>query len=191
MLLHFGTWLDSFLPTCWALERKHKVAKRWITPTTNTSVPFDRAAFRDTLNQHLYQSLELPDRVVGLEQPISDAPPEVLEALQRDLVSGPVCASHTARANEFETIHAGDMVEGQNGSTAFIGRVLVHLEFDGEVLVTLLETFVCIKSEAERTVWGRRQLSHTIVRLEDIRTACIYCETPELFTVLRSPRARR
>ena len=192
MLLHFGTWLDSFLPTCWALERKHKVAKRWITPTTNTSVAFDRAAFRDTLNQHLHQSSEFPDAVVGLEQPVSSAPPEVLAALTRDgLVFGSVSASRTARANEFETIRAGDMVEGTNGSTAFVGRVLLHLEFDGKGLATLLETFVCVISYADRTVWDRRQLSHTMVRLQDISTACIYCETPELFTVLRSPRARR
>ena len=84
----------------------------------------------------------------------------------------------------------GTLWKGNNGSSGFVGRVLLHLEFDGVAFATLLETFTCIRSEAESAAWDRRQLSHALVRLEDIRTACIYCETPEVFTVLRSPRAR-
>ena len=193
MLLHFGGWLQGgYIPTCWALERKHKVAKRWITPTTNTSAAFDRSALRDCLNQHFHVSLELESKAVGLEPPVSVPPQELVAALERDVEFSYVRASLKARPNEYERIHAGDVVEGiSHGGDLVVGKVLLHMEFSGRDLVALLETYPCTRSLPESTSWDISRVSYTLVPLENIKTACIYCKTDAAITVLRSPRARR
>ena len=55
-LVHMPKHLEQFgwLPSCWVLERKHKVPKAWATDCHN-NVSFDRTVLNETLCQHLFE----------------------------------------------------------------------------------------------------------------------------------------
>lgn len=192
--MHLPEMLDQYgvLVTCWVHERKHRNPKRWVNVSHNTSVDFDRFAFRDVTGQHL-KRLEADDLVtwIGLKPPILKVPPEML----RDLVTvfGPfraLSASKHARVSDFEVVHDGDVVEGWNGESAFIGKVLLHVTVDGK-LFTMLDAWELLEATAHYTVWSTRNAARAIVSGTDINTACTYACSGANVTVLRSSSAYR
>ena len=74
MLMHLPSWTNNHV-TCWALERHHKVVKRFLNNLPNTSLHYDTTILRDSTCFHLgvLKSLKADDFFqVGLLQ---GAPP--------------------------------------------------------------------------------------------------------------------
>ena len=70
MLMHSPSWTNNHV-TCWALERHHKVVKRFLNNLPNTSLHYDTTILRDSTCFHLglLQSLNADDFFqVGLLQ---------------------------------------------------------------------------------------------------------------------------
>ena len=158
----------------------------------NTSIAFDRSAFRDVTASHAnaLQS-EALCRSVGLTGDLRTVKDHHLEALEAVFGRGvDVSASTAARVSDWEVVHRGDVVEGHNGETGFLGKVIMHFSVE-ERTATLLETWRCESSEYGSTTWDCRQPGFSLVRTADILTACVHCISGDSAVVLRSPRARR
>ena len=101
-----------------------------------------------------------------------------------------VAASSSARVSDWEVVHRGDVVEGHNGETSFLGKVLQHFMVEDRS-ATLLETWRCTASEDWATTWDCTRPGLSLVRTGDILTACVHCRAEETAVVLRTPRARQ
>ena len=193
--LHFGNFWDSFksLPTCWVCERKHKNPKRWLNSTVNTSIDFDRSAFRDVTATHITKAKRDIFDWVGLVPPLRKAPPDVLQHFRA--VFGPACCftvARVARASDFEHICAGDVVEGYNGTAAFLGKVATHVRVDEtEDCFSILELWTCTESKETYTVWDASAPTRAFVRTTDIMCASIWAKSGSCIKVLKSSRSRR
>ena len=88
--MHFPAFWRKYgwLPTCWTLERKHRLPKRWVNHTLNTSKKnrFDRSALRDVCGFWLAR-LKNSDCFThaGLREPSAPAPPALVGLLLQPL----------------------------------------------------------------------------------------------------------
>ena len=180
------------LPTCWPCERKHRVPKRWISPITNTSGRFDRSAFRDTLGFTLAQLADADLFVKdGLLAPSSPAPRSVIAALQPIFGSQVYRVARKAQVCMYEAVSVGDVVEGFNGESRFVGCVKVHVSAGKDVgCYSILEAWRCTASDEYSSCWDTHDSSLQMVRTADILCACIFSRAGNSAVVLRSPRAR-
>ena len=164
--------------------------KRWINHTCNTSIAFDRSALRDVTAMHLHDLQRTHVASSGLGEPRT-LPADQLEALEVVFGRGvDVAASSSARVSDWEVVHRGDVVEGHNGETSFLGKVLQHFMVEDRS-ATLLETWRCTASEVGSTTWDCTRPGLSLVRTGEILTACVHCRSEETAVVLRTPRARQ
>ena len=194
--MHFPHFIRKFtlkrktLPTCWPCERNRRVAKRWINPIVNRSIRFDRSAFRDVLGFSLSQ---LADKSLfgktGLREPSVPASPQLAQALGTLFGPQDFRISRCAQVCIYEAVHWGDIVEGFNGSTRFLGRVLVHASV-GKDCISILEAWDCVARTVHFSTWDTRTSSRIAVRTEDLLCACVFSHVGHTLRVLQSPRSR-
>ena len=193
-LLHFPRWVDQFgyLPTCWTLERKHKVPKKWITNLLNTSARFDRSAFRDVTASHLSKTGDDSlSAVPGLVPPVKGPSPEVLQLLAESFGKMEFRAAGAARVSLSTTVATGDVVVGvaKGSGSPFAGKVVGHFDVNGDAVVSLLEQWTVRKATSDSTAWDTRG-GLCLVFSDDIVTTLVYSEGEGSAVTLASPRQR-
>lgn len=128
----------GFLPACFVLERKHKVAKKFGDHVVNTSAEWDRGCMRDVTACHLAavqrchaQAWANEARLVNPRVPRS----KMLMGIKHDLQLGPadsVEVSREMRVSAFERCMQGDVVlVGSADEPRLIGQVHLHAEVNG------------------------------------------------------------
>ena len=194
-LLHFPRWVDQFgyLPTCWTLERKHKVPKKWITNLLNTSARFDRSAFRDVTASHLSKTGDDSSSAVpGLVPPVKRPSREVLQLLAVSFGKSDIRAAGAARVSLSTTVATGDVVVGvaKGSGSPFAGKVVGKFDVNGgDAVVSLLEQWTVRKATSDSTAWDTRG-GLCLVFSDDIVTTLIYSEGEGSAVTLASPRQR-
>ena len=157
MAMHLPDWIGK-LVTCWALERHHKVAKRFLNQLPDTSVSYDTSILREATCHHgeVLKGMKASDffevGLVGVSTPTTQ-----LSTILREIFGDCTCqVSHKARCDVFEVVSRGDAIMGHHEGRDFLGKVLQHWEvsLNGETEVcTLLETWTCLESAATYTRW--------------------------------------
>ena len=188
---------DSWCPSCWCLERKHKHVKRFTTETKNTSSDWDSSMLREITCRHL-SVLKDTDSVHFSHTAQLHSPHQpnrgLLQKLQAMIGHVDIKCSATARINEYESCSKGDVVMLNLPTGIIVGRIQLHVSvhnsaFDG--------TFSCITcwslvSTHERfSMWQANTETHHLVWTHDILYACIWSiDTDGIATVLH-PRQYR
>ena len=192
--MHFASFYERFgiLPTCWSTERKHRYPKKWVNNVTNTKVAFDTNAFREVTAHHNHSLGEdTATGWIGLLPPLVTPPIQTLAILYPLFGSASFQTARSARVSDFEVVRVGDVVEGWNGSTDFLGKVLVHVLVDDTACFTVLETWKNLEANRRFSKWDARAPTRLLVHSTDIVTACIYAAHGGCVTVLRGGRSRR
>ena len=197
MLLHFSKWLSEhgYLPSCWSTERKHNEPKRWVNAITNTSIAFDRAAFRDVSSSHITRMKnEEETPVPGQVPPLKTPSNEVLEHLTTIFGQCEFQGALSARVSDHVTVAVGDVVVGYTPAASFVGKIVGHIGVNGDggnAVFSLLETWTCTKATADYSFWNKSDARKSLVYTDDIVTALIYSEMGQSVVTLSSGRARR
>ena len=199
VLLHFVVFIKRLqrrglpLPTCWPCERKHRLPKRWLTYTVDTSKRFDKAAFQDVLAYNLAQLAEADSYCTpGLKPPALSPSEDLLKNFLTPAfgVGRHFATSQCARANKFECVCVGDVVEGYVNGDTFCGQVQLLLQADAD-LAAVLQVWRCTKATEWSSEWDCSSPNTALVRLTDILCSLIYFKQEDTVVVLNSPRARR
>ena len=195
VVLHFPIYLRNFkyLPNCWVLERKHKQPKRFSNEMRNTSGSWEASVAREVTNRHLaaFSSIRRC-RTATLLEPVTNAPPPMLETLVAELGGAvEVWTSRSARINECERIGKGDMVllHAEHGS-----RVVGEVVFIASVAVDELHTVICQVQLLEmsslagpRATKWRRSEALQIVDAGQVECAVVWAGEGSTITVLSPP----
>ena len=201
MMMHLPEWLER-LVTCWALERHHKVVKRFMECMPNTSIHYDKSILREATCHHVevLKSMQAGDFFdVGLIHATAPCPPIIglFETVFGTSVA--LGVAHKARCNIYEIVSRGDIVMGAVSGCDFLGRVVEHCSTTTTTTkgvevqnFTILETWVCKESAATYTRWCTRSPELAMVPLNAILGACTWAMDGEFeCVVLRGPRVRR
>ena len=149
-LLHMPETLQRYgkLLNCFALERKHKVAKRHAGETTARSKRTSTYLLSEVICDH-FASLEAhgfnydPSLVRGYAAP-KKTRSLLLKALELDDTGGPINIAQVARCTALATCQQRDVVLLKDGSGFRAGRVELHADVEG-TLVSLVQTFEHIR----------------------------------------------
>ena len=153
---HLRKWGKIGLPNCFCLERKHKGVKRFSNNLTSLQADFDANVLRDVTCLHLHRLSQpgLFSGVACLQDPV-EPPRKMLEHLQG--MFGTEVTYHvalSARANEWEVVHKGDVVVARGGDGKhFVGLVVQHaaLSYEKEsATLTLLKTMAFVRDVTDR-----------------------------------------
>lgn len=134
-MLHFSTALQrwNFLPSCWALERKHKVVARYATAATNL-LSYEKGILEETLSHdlsclHSTTSFLPGVRLVQPHTPSQKVHSFVCSCLQADVQKGAVLTSLVAKLQGGSSCQPKDFVLVRS-NTAFPWEVVqVHIHF--------------------------------------------------------------
>jgi len=151
-LLHFPAALARYgcLLSCFVLERKHRVAKRYGTDSTLTSRQASSTLIREVTSHQLamMQDPWLWSFDVGLIRPRT-ASPTIRRALD-DLIGLEVdTVVRTAVESRFSpvaTCNRGDMVLIRTGRSFQAAHIMFHADIDG-VAVSLVNTYSLVRAD--------------------------------------------
>lgn len=194
--VHFPVYLERYgmLPSCYVLERKHKLPKRFGNELRNTSIAWETSVMRDVTAHHLatLAGKALFQTQAALVNP-HPARQRALSFLQAEFEAPgrEFETSRVARINKYECCHVGDIVMVQIGDDRFIGEIAMHaaLELDGDK-----HTFSSLwrwqfSSQGERsTKWIRTRLNPCMCMTDEILCACIWAGDGDIATVLKPHR---
>ena len=195
MLMHLPSWTNNHV-TCWALERHHKVVKRFLNNLPNTSLHYDTTILRDSTCFHLgvLKSLKADDFFqVGLLQ---GAPPSPQMEGALGEIFGPGAsfkAARQARCNEYEVISIGDMVMGKEADAEFLGEVVQNVSVstnDVHECFTILSCTCAVESSAHHARWSNGPGALQLVRTRSIVGAVPFARDADGLTTLRGGRVR-
>ena len=192
-MMHYPLFLRRWrpLPNCFALERKHKMPKRYGNEIRNTSSNWDASVLREATNHHLGALTSTNGHFrfdAGLvdEHPVK---PKLGASLQAAFGAElQFNTANVARINEWERCCVGDVVLADNEDAALVGEVVMHLSYTlhGEYVA-----FSCIRKwQPTATLlrsakWLRTQrLEFVLVR--DIRCALIWAASGDQATTLQA-----
>ena len=179
MAMHLPALLEKFgfLPSCFALERKHKIAKRFGNQVRNTSASWDKGVLRDITAGHV-ADLETMDQHKWSGTPRLKAPRVPSRALLTALVEQFPClsaeqdslrVSRCARCHDYATCSVGDVVLfGQ----ASVGEVKLHFSRADGIPLTIVKRYH-IMSESKRHFKCQVTEEYIVQRSADISAACI------------------
>ena len=190
--MHFPAfWRKKrLLPSCWAMERKHQLPKRWINVVRNTAGRFDQSALRDVTAFNLAQLEERQSYIsTGLCEPTRPAMKSIDDSLRPVFGDVPYHMSSAARVTFFETVYVGDVVHGWDGENQFVGKVQAHVRV-GKASCSILQVWHCVRASDLHSTWDTSRPSLALVRTTDILCACVHCAKGDSVVVISSPRAR-
>jgi hypothetical protein len=136
-LLHFAKLLQKLgmLLNCFALERKHRIAKRYATEISNTSKDPSKSILMEVVS-HQFAMLDRPGAFMfeiglvdgrpapaKLRRTIADA----LALVATDIVR----VSRTSRFNSFATCKQNDVVLVKDADAVYAGQVQLHFDANG------------------------------------------------------------
>jgi len=195
-LLHFAAWYSRWgpLPSCWCLERKHKLVKRFadalkpsglLRPHVTRSVTSFHCSVL-TKHPHMF------DKEPGLEGTTKACKGSLLLALQRELGCAAFTTSNQARINEYEIVTRGDTVLWKDSGALCAGRVEWHALAVGgnnNLIVTCIMAYACTSRERLSSKWQREAAQHILVATTRILGASIVSRAAGIVTVLHPPSA--
>ena len=165
------------LISCWVLERKHKVAKRFSQDVTNTSIDWERSVLAECTNAHL-DALAAPDALRVDSHLVAKRPPSRADAALISLVFG---AGHDVATSTFAKLSfggscaVGDVCAVTNAGGMMICRVLKLGDVNG-VCVALLSAWPVVEYVTGRASgrWRTALEEPLWVDVDDIIAACCY-----------------
>jgi len=183
-LLHLPECLVRFgvLLNCFALERKHRTAKRYATELTNTS----RNPTASLLGEVMCHQLAMLDRaaafvfvpgLVGGRPAPASIRTAIIQALHAEDEELAIQIARESRFNCFGTCLVGDIVLFKENDSFRAGRVEVHCEVEG-VPLSIMTPFELLSHDSGKAfaVWQPSDVA------EIFETDCILDTVP--YTVL-------
>jgi len=166
-LLHLPSVLRRFMKllSCFCLERKHRVAKRYATELANTSSRTASSLLQEVVSHHFVQ-LNHPDSFsfgVGLVG--AKAPSTAMKKVFAELGLGDqhVMWSRESRFSPLATCMKDDMVIFNSADGIKAGKVQLHCEVEG-VATSLVSFLSLVKKEAGSgyAVWANSGVTQLI-----------------------------
>ena len=193
--MHFPGYLErwGFVPGCFALERKHKVGKRFANEIRNTRSHWEASVLREVTNHHVFALCG--GSHFSVDASLVDAGPlrnAFAVMLQQQL--GPFESAETAkcaRVNAWEKCHVGDVVMFRSTAAAgsiMVGEIQWHVSFQQgglQYVVSCIRTWDLIKDLPASCKWHRSDgyvLCHTC----DIVCSLIW-SGEDVMTTLKPP----
>ena len=196
--MHFPDYLKQFgfVPSCFVLERKHKVPKRFANEVRNTNSAWEASVLREVTCHRL--AAIMSDHFgtdVGLRN-AHRCSNKLLAKLQQELpyargVGREVVyeTSQTARINAWERCSRGDIVMLKTPDGAYgVAEVTVHVAVQAEHQVPLYLSMVRkwkkTSSGSRSSKWERTN-DACFVCTEDLQCSVIWAASGSIATVLR------
>ena len=189
--LHFGRFLERWthLPNCFVLERKHRSAKRWANQTLNTRNDYEGCVLRNVTLCHL-ENLISSHTAFGKEACLLE-PREPSARMSKAMKEGignlgEIIVAITARINQFECIHKGDMVLIGTEETEIFGTIEYLFQQTGLHAAEPLAFVRLFGLRGKQTrCWQLRYTDEaSIVFLKDIRCALTWSGEGEAVVAL-------
>ena len=171
----------GWLPSCWTLERKHKVPKSFAVDAKNTKI-FDKTVLNETLCQQIAEmsSEDMFDAEEGLDAPYA-APRKMREFLTRLLMlttvqSDDIQTSAKARFSYIGSCNRGDivMVKVNSSSSLLAAEVCFLANVDGSPVALLSVLSKVSDDESSRSSKWESALTYRLYPLQDIACVCAY-----------------
>ena len=191
LVLHLAASLRrlGFLPNCFALERKHKVPKRFGNELFNTSQKWEASVLREVTCHHMAKLKHEHHFVadVGLLNPRVPSK-VVLAKLRAELGDHAFETAAVARINQWETVAKEDVVRFVEDGVGGVGQVSFHIWVGKRVCRTVLSQWTLLEEAVGYSKW-RRSSTPRLVFTEDILEALVWGDGgQDLATVLRKQR---
>jgi len=165
-LHHFSVYLARWgcLPSCWTLERKHRLPKKFANNIRNTNANFDSSCLREVTCYHLANLRK--DKVASL-------------------VPGRI-SKNRARVNIHEIVCVGDviMVTRGTGCELAMGRVVAF----PTASTCTLRMWTLLEKDVFVSRWSTRCTTPLVVDFAAIKAACVHAESENVATVLHPSR---
>jgi len=165
-LHHFPVFLRRWgrLPSCFALERKHRIPKRYANNIRNTSSSFDASCLREVTCHHLniLRDVDFSGMILGR------------------------IGKTKARINTYEVVSNGDVVLFAYGDGGAIAAGVI-VGFPTAVAANI-RMWSLIEKEQYVSRWDARTPNQVLAGLTSIKAACIYALAGQVATVLHPAR---
>ena len=196
--IHFPGYLRrfGFVPSCFVLERKHKVPKRFANEVRNTDSAWEASVLREVTCHHL---AALSSDHFGFEVGLLNAHPcskRLLEMLRKEW---PATDGHetlfatgqTARINAWERCSKGDVVLVKMPDGGFnVAEVALHVSVQVDeqprVFLTLVNWWKKSASGSRSSKWKRDENSSSFVCTDELQCSLIWGASGTIATVLKS-----
>jgi len=167
-LHHFAIALRRWgkLPSCFSLERKHRIPKRYANNIRNTHSTFDSSCSREVTCYHL-------SRLRGDNQNGFG-----------NLTVGRIGKTHT-RINAYEVVKIGDVVLFLTANGEMAAGAIVALP---TAVAATVASWSLIHKDFSVSRWSARAPVSVIVPVASILAACIYALADHVATVLHPSR---
>ena len=189
-LLHFHDHLRrsrfNQLLSCFCLERKHRVAKRYASELTNTSKKNSKSLLKEVTSHHLGQLVQ-PDAFafdVGLVKG-SKASKKVKQLLTAELgldehEAASIKCGIESRFSPLATCLRGDVVLFKVGNSFKAGTVQLHCEVQG-LPITMLEAHALhhLESDCGCSIWRPSDGIPFVIETNEIIGTATYCILPD------------
>ena len=184
-MIHYPAFIRRWasLPNCFALERKHKMPKRFSNEIKNTSRNFDASVLREVTCHHL-AVLSDPEAThfehdAGLIAPYP-MPKKLVTQMQTYFGVGPEIQFFTARVariNAWERCCKGDTALATKDGMDLVGEIVMIVSYTvhGESIAFCILRQWDLVSEEGRTIRWRRTETLCTCLLEEIRCALTWC----------------
>ena len=191
--LHFPLFLHrwGYLPSCFTLERKHRVPKRYANQISNTSHTWEEGVLRELTGHHIFELRSTPDRF-SITASLVDGkvPSKRMHGLLTDIFQpapgDALQTSRVARIDQWEKCRVGDMVTVREEGGDVVGQVRWHAAVVGEAGVT---TFTCVSrstliSRGPRSTTWQRSEEMSVHMTSELRYTLTWSESRGVITAL-------
>ena len=157
-LLHLPALLQRFgrLLNCFALERKHRVPKRYANELKNIARCADASLLKECICHHfavVAESTFYYDVSLIEKRPASKKSRRTIwQLFSLDDDGSPLSVASAARFSPVALCSQNDVVLVQDGDGFRAGRVQVHFELQ-DIVMTLIQPFALVRKHAALAVW--------------------------------------
>ena len=194
---HFPAYLRrfGFVPSCFVLERKHKVPKRFANEVRNTNSAWEASVLREVTCHHL---AALASGHFGAGVSLPDAHPcskRLMAMLQKEIsVSAgqdPIYATaQTARINDWERCSKGDVVlvkmpDGGHDAAEVALHVSVQVGQQPTLFLTMVHLWEKLSTGPRSSKWKRCSDASGFCFTKDLQCSVVWGASGKIATVLK------
>ena len=194
--VHFADYLRrfGFVPSCFVLERKHKVPKRFANEVRNTNSAWEASVLREVTCHHV---AALTSGHFGVNVALQNAhkcSKKMLSMLQREIPARGCdvvyTTAQTARINAWERCSKGDvvilkMLDGAHDVAQVALHVSVQVDQQPPLCLTLVHLWEKVSVNARSSKWKRCEDASGFVFTEDLQCSLIWAASGSIATVLQ------